>query len=74
MKVKNLTLNASGYPDKLKSIPTPPEQLFYLGADPTDWLDRPKVAVVGSRGVTPYGKQVTATLSRELTERGVVIY
>lgn len=31
------------------------------------------MAVVGSRGVTAYGKQVTTALSRELAERGVVI-
>lgn len=51
----------------------PPDQLFYIGAKPAEWLTRPKVAIVGSRGVTPYGKQVTVQLARELTERGVVI-
>jgi len=44
-----------------------------LGAKPSEWLDRPKVAVVGSRGVTPYGRAVTAQLSRELAEHGIVI-
>lgn len=73
MKVKNLTLNVSGYPDRLRDIPTPPGELFYLGANPAEWLDRPKVAVVGSRGVTPYGKQVTVRLTRDLAERSVVI-
>lgn len=73
MKVKNLSINDSAYPSKLRNIPTPPKELFYIGADLSDWLERPKVAIVGSRGVTPYGRQVTAQLARELAEHGVVV-
>jgi DNA processing protein len=73
MGVHRLTLRAAAYPERLRDIPTPPEELFYIGADPSEWLGRPKVAIVGSRGVTPYGGQVTERLSRELAERGVVI-
>jgi DNA processing protein len=73
MKVKNLTINDSAYPSKLRDIPSPPKELFYIGAEPASWLDRPKVAIVGSRGVSAYGQQVTAQLATELTERGVVI-
>ncbi|TAH35145.1 DNA-protecting protein DprA [Candidatus Saccharibacteria bacterium] len=73
MKVKNLSINDSAYPSKLRNIPAPPKELFYLGAELSDWLDRPKVAIVGSRGVTPYGKQITTRLAGELAERGVVI-
>ena len=73
MNVKNLTINDYGYPAPLTEIACPPKQLFYLGADPQSWLSKPRVAVVGSRAVTPYGKQVTAQLTRELTEHGVVI-
>jgi len=73
MKVKILTQHANAYPPLLRNIPAPPKQLFYLGAEPSGWLDRPKVAIVGSRGVTPYGRQVTERLSSELAERGVVV-
>lgn len=73
MKVKNLTLHNDAYPYRLRDIPTAPEQLFYIGADPAEWLARPKVAVVGSRGVTPYGRQVTERLVRELAGHGVVV-
>jgi len=73
MKVKKLTLQDNAYPSPLRTIPAPPQELFYLGADPSEWLDRPRVAVVGSRSVTPYGRQVTEQLSRELAERGIVI-
>lgn len=73
MKVKNLSINDSAYPSGLRNIPSPPKELFYLGADPSEWLDRPRVAIVGSRGVTPYGSQATTKLAHELAERGVVI-
>lgn len=73
MNVKNLTIDNSAYPSKLRDIPSPPKELFYLGAEPGEWLARPKVAIVGSRGVTSYGQQVTAQLTRELVEHGVVI-
>lgn len=73
MKVKNLTIHNSAYPSVLKTIPGAPERLFYLGAEPASWLERPRVAVVGSRGVTTYGRQVTTQLVGELAERGIVI-
>lgn len=73
MKVKNLTLQHSAYPSLLRDIAGPPKELFYLGADPAEWLDRPRVAIVGSRAVSPYGKQITQRLARELAERGIVI-
>jgi len=73
MEVKKLALHDNAYPLSLATIADPPKELYYLGAEPSSWLSRPRVAVVGSRGVTPYGKQVTENLSRELVEQGVVI-
>jgi DNA processing protein len=57
----------------LRTIAGPLEELFYIGADPSEWLDRPRVAIVSSRNVSPYGRQITEQLSRELAERGIVI-
>jgi DNA processing protein len=73
MKVKKLTLHDNAYPLSLRTIVSPPAELFYLGAPPADWAERPRVAIVGSRQVSPYGRQVTTRLASELTERGVVI-
>lgn len=73
MKVKNLTIDDTAYPSSLRELASPPRELFYLGADPGTWLDRPRVAIVGSRGISTYGQQVTARLTTELVERGVVI-
>jgi DNA processing protein len=73
MYVKKLTVQDNAYPSLLRDIAGPPQELFYKGADPGDWLTRPRVAIVGSRAISTYGKQVTAQLAKELAERGVVI-
>lgn len=73
MYVNKLTMQDSAYPSILRDIDGAPQQLFYRGADPSEWLSRPRVAIVGSRAVSAYGKQVTAQLARDLAERGVVI-
>ncbi|MCA9333402.1 DNA-processing protein DprA, partial [Candidatus Saccharibacteria bacterium] len=65
MKVKKVTLRDSSYPSVLKDIASPPKQLYYLGAEPDTWLARPRVAIVGSRSVTPYGKAVTEQLASQ---------
>jgi len=73
MTVKKLTKDDNAYPYPLRDIAGPPAELFYVGADPSTWIDRPRVAIVGSRAVSAYGKEVTARFARELAERGVVI-
>ena len=60
-------------PNLLQAISGPPTELYHAGAPLRELLKRPKVAIVGSRAVTPYGKDVTRRLARELAEQGVVI-
>lgn len=67
-----LMLNSSDIPLKLQSLPQPPEQLFTEGAF-AELLQRPLVGIVGSRKVSPYGRQVTDRLATELSRRGVVV-
>ncbi|HSX42478.1 MAG TPA: DNA-processing protein DprA [Candidatus Saccharimonadales bacterium] len=73
MDVKKLTVDDSAYPSPLRELADAPDTLFYRGADPAGWIGQPRVAIVGSRAVSAYGKSVTAKLARELAERGVVI-
>lgn len=54
-------------------IPQPPASLYGLGADLGQIMRRPRVAIIGSRKPTPYGKQVTAQLANALSKAGVVI-
>ncbi|MBI2592182.1 DNA-protecting protein DprA [Candidatus Saccharibacteria bacterium] len=73
MKVKNLKRNDPNFPKILSQIPSPPEQIFWLGTDPAELLRQPRVAIVGSRKVSPYGRAVTTQLTNELSRVGVVI-
>lgn len=73
MNIKTLTLGDPYYPDSLRTISSPPSQLYCLGADLSELLKRPKVSIIGSRKVTNYGKEVTLKLARELAEQGVLI-
>lgn len=68
-----LTLTNSTIPEQLLHLPQPPKQLFINGAPLDLWLNRPKVAIVGSRKVSMYGQQVTKQLAGGLAREGVVI-
>ena len=72
MKVNNLKRDHSEFPNMLLQIPSPPRELFWLGAHPSALLKQPRVAIVGSRKVTPYGRQVTRELASELATSGIV--
>ena len=73
MIVNTLKLGEPNFPGLLAQIPYPPQSIFWQGQPLESWLDRPKVAVVGSRKITPYGRTVTAKLVTELARAGVVI-
>ncbi|HSX47890.1 MAG TPA: DNA-processing protein DprA [Candidatus Nanoarchaeia archaeon] len=69
MQISKITHNSSKYPDLLREIAHPPKQLFMLGELP----EGPYVAIVGSRAMTDYGKQVTFQLAGDLARAGCVI-
>ncbi len=73
MKIKKLTLTDDDFPEVLRQIGSPPKQLYCRGSDLATLMERPRVAIVGSRGPTAYGKQVTAQLAGELAKQGIVI-
>lgn len=73
MKVNKVSKNSSEFPCKLRDIPNPPKQLFYIGKPPATWDALPKVAVVGSRRPTAYGRAVTIQFARALAEQGICI-
>ena len=59
------------YPALLNCIPDPPPVLWIRGA--AEALNRPSVAVVGSRAATAYAKDVGFRLGGELANCGVVV-
>jgi DNA processing protein len=73
VKIQKIDFNEPNFPDMLKNIPDPPRQLYYLSDTLPALLDKPRLAVVGSRAVTPYGKAAIAKLVRDVAQKGVVI-
>ena len=59
------------YPKRLKEIAQPPPVLFAKGSINVedDWA----VSVVGTRRITPYGRQVTSEIARFLAENGITV-
>src|SRR5512143_1458009 len=59
------------YPANLREMHDPPPYLYVKGTLIPE--DRIAVAMVGSRMATPYGRQVTARMARELAAAGITI-
>lgn len=59
------------YPVRLKAIHDPPPLLWVKGR--LEKTDQAAVAIVGSRGATEYGREVSARLASELASAGVCI-
>ncbi|NGQ93995.1 DNA-protecting protein DprA [Brevibacillus sp. SYP-B805] len=69
--IRFVCLLDADFPAALTHIPDPPLLLFYKGE--LGWLDRPLIAVVGTRRPTPYGKAACARLCEQLAKAGFVI-
>ncbi len=73
MNINKLTFSSIGFPEVLRNIPDPPEQLYHTGSPLSELLNKPCVTIVGSRRVSAYGRQVTTKLAGQLAEQGIVI-
>lgn len=71
--IQNIASNNPAFPTILLHISQPPEMLYIKSHNWSDLLTRPKVAIVGSRRATPYGKQITTQVACELARAGIVI-
>lgn len=60
-------------PDILTSVPDAPEKLFCIGDNLEDLLKKPRIAIVGSRKMTAYGRGITEKFASELAGKGIVI-
>lgn len=66
-----LTPVDDGLPAQLREIPEPPELLFAVGR--MELLERPAVAVVGSRDHTAYGAQVCTMMGAGAARAGLTV-
>lgn len=69
--IRILTWDDPEYPSHLNEIDQPPPVLYLRGEITTE--DSWAVAIVGTRGVTAYGRQVTEELATVLAQNGVTI-
>ena len=65
------SIGTAGYPPQLIDDPDPPVLVFHLGD--LRVLERPRVAIVGTRRATGYGLEVAHHLGRGLAEVGVCV-
>jgi len=69
--IKILTWQDEAYPQRLKEIDQPPPVLYIRGEYlPDDFF---AVAIVGTRRITPYGRQITEELSAYLAANGMTV-
>lgn len=63
--------NDPDYPERLRHIQVPPEQLFYIGRIPSK--ERVAVGIVGARECTPYGRDMARLFGYKLAKAGVIV-
>jgi DNA processing protein len=71
LKIKVVTILDKNYPQNLKGLEGAPAVLYYKGS--LDSLKSSSVAIVGTRKMTSYGREVTERFSSELANYGVTI-
>src|SRR5215210_8458564 len=69
--IKILIWDDEAYPQRLKEIDQPPPVLYIRGEYLPD--DLFAVAIVGTRRVTPYGRQITEDLAGYLATNGITV-
>ena len=67
-----ITFDSPQYPQLLKTIPDAPQKLYYKGNLDSSLFNN-CLAVVGSRRMTSYGKQITDLLVSEIAQAGITI-
>ncbi len=70
MKVNSLSHKSDMWPKRLNNLHTPPGHLFIRGEFDTS---RPRVAIVGTRRCSQYGRFVTQHFASSLAAQGVII-
>lgn len=72
-RIARITIPTSSFSGVFQSIRPVIQDLSIASNNLEDLLARPKVAIVGSRKISTYGKAVTAQFAAELARQGIVI-
>lgn len=73
MSTTTLTIDDPHYPARCIQMSPPPAALYVQANDFDDLMARKRVAIVGSRRMSAYGKQVTQLFANQLAGQGIVI-
>ncbi len=74
LKINQVRLGVNNYPALLKEIPNPPKEIFYLGDFfEKSLVERPKIAIVGTRKATAYGRAIAKEMAQEFAKKGIVV-
>ena len=66
-----VSVEQANFPENLRNIPNTPYALYYVGNLPEP--DRKSVAIVGARGRSAYGSEITRELAKTLSEHGIQV-
>ena len=70
-KIRIIDIGDRVYPQALREIPDPPEKLYCLGD--VRLLNRPSLAIVGSRKCSEYGRQTALKIGKEAGKNNLVV-
>ena len=65
MKIQKITIEDKEYPNRLREINKPPKQLYVEGN--IELLNKPGIAIIGSRKCTEDGKRIAKNFSSKLS-------
>ncbi len=65
MRIEKIEIDNKKYPQLLRTIKNPPKQLYVLGN--TEILNKPGIAIIGSRNCTDVGKRIARNFSSKLS-------
>lgn len=71
LDILNISINDRKYPETLKRIENPPSHIHAVGN--IDLLKNKKIAVIGSRKNTEYGKNMALNFAKKLSNSGYTI-
>jgi DNA processing protein len=71
MDIKYTAIDDIDYPTSLSFISSPPQVIYYKGKKPMD--NGIKIAIVGARKCTVYGKKIAHYFSKELAKENITV-
>lgn len=71
MEIQEINIESDLYPEKIRNIKKPPYRLYAIGN--VELLNKPSLAIVGTRHITEYGIQNCKYFAKSIVEKGIPI-